>query len=406
MRAEVVIVGAGPAGSATAIACARAGLGVVVVDKSRFPRDKCCGDGLTTGTLRRLETLGVDPRALPSFAGVDDLFVRSPSGRIITVPLAGDGELRAAVARRAELDAALLARARAVGARVLEGRAAVALEEDRHGTGQSALRITCADGTAIAAPFVVAADGAWSPLRRLADELFPAGGRPPGRRSEWHAFRTYAHDVDGPAADQLWVSFPPDYLPGYVWSFPLSGGRANIGLCIERGAERRGAGLQAAWQEVLASPFLDSLLGRSAAIEGAGRSWPIPAGIGEAALSAAGGRLLFVGDAARAADPFTGEGVGQALESGMAAAAAIVALGGASARAVAEHYHRAIAGGLAADHRVSWAARALMATPLGARAALRGTDLHPRLRRQVGRWLYEDYPRSLVARPWRWRPRR
>ena len=84
---RVVIVGAGPAGSSAAIVLARGGADVVVIDKATFPRDKCCGDGLTTGALRRLETLGLDPSTLPSWQKVDDVVVRSVSGRVVTFPM-------------------------------------------------------------------------------------------------------------------------------------------------------------------------------------------------------------------------------------------------------------------------------------------------------------------------------
>src|SRR5262245_56080896 len=69
---EVLVVGAGPAGAAAAIESRRLGLDVLAVDKARFPRDKTCGDGLTTGALRRLEQLGVDVRALASYASVTE----------------------------------------------------------------------------------------------------------------------------------------------------------------------------------------------------------------------------------------------------------------------------------------------------------------------------------------------
>ena len=66
ISADVVVVGGGPGGMAAAIPLARAGREVVVVDKARFPRDKCCGDGLTTAALRLLETLGLEPASVPS----------------------------------------------------------------------------------------------------------------------------------------------------------------------------------------------------------------------------------------------------------------------------------------------------------------------------------------------------
>jgi 3',5'-cyclic AMP phosphodiesterase CpdA len=86
VRADLVVVGAGPAGSAAAIAAARGGLDVVVVDKAHFPRDKTCGDGLTTAALRALERLGLRPDAVPSWRAVDGVWLRSPSGQTSTWP--------------------------------------------------------------------------------------------------------------------------------------------------------------------------------------------------------------------------------------------------------------------------------------------------------------------------------
>jgi menaquinone-9 beta-reductase len=108
LAADVVVIGGGPAGSAAAIELARAGRDVTLVDRARFPRDKACGDGITTGALRLLEVLGLQPRRVASWQRVDDVVVRGPAGPEVTFPLPRAGGMYAAVARRADLDTALL----------------------------------------------------------------------------------------------------------------------------------------------------------------------------------------------------------------------------------------------------------------------------------------------------------
>src|SRR5690606_35501810 len=110
-RCDVIVVGAGPAGSATAIRLARSGQRVVVLDRSTFPRDKTCGDGLTTAALRELEDLGFDPATVPSWLEVHGVELHPPArGRSGTRPTGyslprGRGTY-SAIARRTELDAA------------------------------------------------------------------------------------------------------------------------------------------------------------------------------------------------------------------------------------------------------------------------------------------------------------
>ena len=114
LKGDIAIVGAGPAGCAAAITAARARRRVVLIDRARFPRDKCCGDGLTTAALRHLEQLGLDTTQVPSFTTTDELVIRSGSGRLATLTFRSGGTA-AAVCRRVDLDAALVALSRANG---------------------------------------------------------------------------------------------------------------------------------------------------------------------------------------------------------------------------------------------------------------------------------------------------
>ena len=123
-------------------------------------------------------------------------------------------------------------------------------------------------------------------------------------------------------------------------------------------------------------------------------------------LAAAGGRALFVGDAARATDPMTGEGIGQALESGVLAAEAIVAAGALQPWVAQRRYEASVRQTLALDNRVA----GLLSTHgvahrKGIRIAVALADTNDWTRRTFGRWLFEDEPRGALLSPRRWHRR-
>jgi len=244
----------------------------------------------------------------------------------------------------------------------------------------------------IRATTVVAADGMWSPTRKL------LGLASSGYRGEWQAFRQYVADV-GPAAADLHVWFEPDLLPGYAWSFPLPGGRANVGFGVLRGGQVAVGDTGRIWDGLMDRPAIRAVLGDNARPEGRRSAWPIPARVDAAVLDH--GPVLFVGDAASASDALTGEGIGQALQTGILAAEA--ALAGGTAAEVASIYARSVRRDLVADHTMSVALQGMLASPAGARMALWATALVPWTRRNFARWLFEDYPRALLATPRRWK---
>ncbi len=403
--ADVVVVGAGPAGAAAAATLARRGADVVLIDRARFPRDKTCGDGLTTGALARLEGLGIDPRRLPSFTPVTSMLVRSPRGRTTTLPLPATGGVHAASVRRIHLDAALVDTAHAAGARVLDGVAVAHVAPVASGP-DAPLRVVLADGVALTTRFVVGADGAWSPVRRLVE-----GGRRRARtagavdraRGEWHGFRIYATGVRPLEPYRITVWFEPSLLPGYAWVFPLGDGTANLGVCLRRRDGVHGRELADALAKVCAHAFLPSLLGPKAVAEGPPRSWPIPDGTSAPLLHGLEGRVLFAGDAARGADPMTGEGIAQALEMGAAAGEALAA-GGRPRRdgGPAASYAAALAG-LVADQRRTAQASRLFTRPRLAEAVLGFTASTGPTRRLAARLIFDDTARARIADPHAWK---
>lgn len=384
----MVVVGAGPAGTAAAITSARAGLDVVVVDKATFPRDKICGDGLTTGALRHLEHLGLDPADVESWMTAQDCWIRSPSGRTTSFSLpAGRGQY-VAIATRRDLDSALVDLARKAGADVLDGHAMTAARESTDGVEVDVEGV----GT-IRARWAIGADGMWSPLRKQ------LGVAAEGYRGEWHAFRQYVSNVGPLASRDLYISFEADIVPGYFWSFPLPDGRANIGFGIQRGGSHSTQDMKRLWPALLERPHIRAVLGPSWTADEPHRAWPIPARVDSLPPTTA--RTLFVGDAIAACDVMTGEGIGQALATGTRAAESVIGMGASGDAAL--DYVTALRRELVADHRMSALLVRGLSTPTGAARAVAIAATNDWTRRNFTRWLFEDYPRALIATPRRWR---
>ena len=385
---DVLVVGAGPAGTAAALTAHARGLTVAWADKAAFPRDKTCGDGLTTQALRLLEHLGFSRTELAAaeYVPVTEAVLVSPSGRVVSLPLPRDGD-HAGVIPRVSFDAALVAFARRRGVELMSDRAVqdVAVTGDR-------VKVGFADGETIEARHVIAADGHWSTVRR---SLHPGA---PADLGTWHAARQYFENVDD---DRLWAVFEPDLLPGYAWIFPAPNGGANVGFgCLREG--RRGRDLRALWPDLLARPRLQEILGPRARPVGTVHAWPIPTRYEIDRLT--DGPVLYVGDAAAVVDPMTGEGIAQAIESGMLAADAVAASG--SVADIAARYRRHVDRHLGRDLRfAAWLQRALASAP-AANATFRAVDACDWTRRNFARWLFEGYPRRVLLTPDRWQRQR
>ena len=388
MSTKVLIVGAGPAGTACATELHRAGADVLVIDKSAFPRDKCCGDGLTTSALRHLEHLGFDLGRVPNARECTDVFVHSPANRTVSLSLPVDGSKYAVITPRIELDHALVRHCRDMGIEIIEQAALLSVDQN----DADSVKVTI-DGLGTRAfDYVVAADGMWSPTRKM------LGLHTDGYLGEWHAFRQYIGNVTGPAATELHVWFEEDLLPGYAWSFPLPGNRVNFGFGILREKGHSVQHMNDLWRSLLSRPHIVSALGDGSEPEGRHTAWPIPARVDTAVRSS--GRVLFIGDAVCATDILTGEGIGQALETGILAARAITE--GRSAPDVRARYSQLIDRNFVADHRMSDTLGRWLAGRRVTEAVLRLVDLNGWTRRNFVRWMFEDEPRAVVLTPRRW----
>ena len=383
---DVAIVGGGPAGSSAACTVAKSGLSVLLIDKSEFPRDKCCGDGLTTMALRLSEELGLNIENLKNLEVVDEAVIHFPSGRREVFPLPGKG-LFAAIVPRAEYDLALIDLARELQVDVRLGHKFSSITFDGEKTF---LNI---DGIGeVETSFVIAADGAWSPIRRSLDLSEERS------RGEWLAFRQY---ISGVASDnnELHVWFEKDLLPGYAWSFPLPNGRANIGFGVLKSQDFSASETAQLARDLLNRKSISETLGGGIKLEGRQTAWPIPARVNNQQLTSRS--VIFVGDAAACTDILTGEGIGQALLTGILAGEAIKS--GKSQKMVTSFYEKSVKSHLFSDHQMSVLLQKVLTHPAGAENALRLASMNQWSRRNFARWMFEDYPRALLFTPKRWK---
>jgi geranylgeranyl reductase family protein len=318
-RFDVLVIGAGPAGSIAALVLARSGARVALLDKARFPRDKACGDFIGPRGLQVLADLGV-----PEPPGIDvgDMVVVGPTGRRVVLPCF-DGDSypgRARAVTRTVFDDALRTAALDAGAIPCDGRADRPLGSDASLDG-----FTVSDGGELRADFVIGADGATSHVAQSA-------GLVESSRVLWgFAVRCYLDQrVDLPAIT-LWEETRWHAFPGYGWIFPGPGGVANVGVGIGTLADRQsGAGAVRMLPAYLDHLVRLGLLDRTPTL-------PLPRRLGGwlkmgmVGTAPAAGRVLLVGDAAGLVNPLQGEGIAQAMTSGRAAAEAVLGSPGSAA---------------------------------------------------------------------------
>jgi geranylgeranyl reductase family protein len=312
---DVLVVGAGPGGSAAAYHLARHGVDVIVVEKTAFPREKVCGDGLTPRSVAAMLRMGIDPDGEPGFERIRGLRVYSRSATIeLPWPELSSWPGYGLVMPRIDFDHLLVQRAEKAGARIMERTEAL---EPVFGDGWvTGARVRPADDkdaepTLIRARFTIAADGAASRFAK------PAGIRRDDSRPLGIAARRYYRTPYHPGPwFESWLDLWEGelLLPGYGWLFPVEGGRINLGA----GLLNTFKDFKQVSAQRLFSAFATMLppaweIDEEHA-EGRVLSGPLPMSMNRVPRVVPG--MLLIGDAAGAVNPFNGEGIAYAIETG------------------------------------------------------------------------------------------
>ncbi len=395
-RTDVLVVGAGPAGSAAAAWAAKAGLEVVLADAAVFPRDKTCGDGLTPRAIGELQRLGLEDwlRAHTVNQGLR----AHGFGQTLLLPWPG-GHLPAwgSAVARTELDDHLRTTAIKAGATAIDGARAVDVR--REGGRVAAVTFGTADGPLeIECRHLVVADGVRSPL-----------GKVLGR--EWHRDTVYGVAgrayIDSEMSDDPWISSHLELrdqddkiLSGYGWIFPLGTGEVNIGVGTLATSKRPA--------DIAIKPLMSHYTDQRRdefKLSGPLRmptSALLP--MGGAVSNVAGPNWALIGDAAACVNPLNGEGIDYGLETGRLVAEMISEgrdLDVAWPALLAEHYGESfsIARRLAGLVTVPWV------LPRFGPAGMRSDWLMTLALRWMGN-LVTDEDRDRAARVWRWAGRR
>ena len=318
---DLLVIGGGPAGSAAAYWAASAGLDVVVVEKKAFPREKTCGDGLTPRAVKALQDMGLGER-LEQFHRFDGLRALG-HGRSLELrwPQHSLYPSYGYVVRRCDLDTFVAENAEAAGATLRQGAEALApVFEDGRLVGAVVKDKETGESSEIRARYVVIADGANSRFGRALgctrNKSYPQG----------MAIRTY---YESPLHDDPWIESSLDVrdragksLPGYGWIFPVGNGTINVGV-----------GLLSTFKDfktINTSHLMTEFAATLPSYWGIDPEHPTqaPTGgrlpMGGAINPKVGANWCVVGDAAGSINPFNGEGIDYAYETGRMAASLII----------------------------------------------------------------------------------
>jgi len=318
--ADVIVVGAGPGGSATAYHLARHGVATLLLEKSQFPREKVCGDGLTPRAVAQLVRMGVDlneqgwlrNRGLRVIGGGVRMELRWPD--LASFPDFG------LTRTRHDFDHILVRRAVAAGADLRTGHHVTGLVRDEANGRVVGVTASTPEGErTFRAPITVAADGVSGRLP-LALGLSKREDRPMGVAVRRYYRSPARHDDD---YLESWLELRSKrhdrLLPGYGWIFGMGDGRVNVGLgALNSSGEFRRTNYRALLSEWLANTPADWGLADEANADGPVKGAALPMGFNRVPHYTRG--VMLVGDTGGMVNPFNGEGIAYAMESGELAA--------------------------------------------------------------------------------------
>jgi len=395
--AQIIVVGGGPAGAATAFHLARAGVDVTILDRAHFPRDKPCSEYMSPQASRILDAMGVLEQIERSGAAhLAGMRIRAPNGttfhgRFADVEGFRGYRDRGLALRRTILDHLLLDRARAVGAIVREGERVTALRRDPNGrvTGVDTI-----DGSGktrtLSASIVVGADGLRSIVARRLDL---AATRLAQRRV---AFVTHFAGIDMGDSGEMHVEHD-----GYLGLADVGGGMTNVAVVVPRSRAREASGDPAA--------FVDAWIGHrrhmAPRFAKAVRVTPILATgpFASAARRAWAPGAALVGDAADFFDPFTGEGIYAALRGAELLAPRIIDALAATSPADHDASLRAYDRARIAEFRGKWAVEHIIGVavtfPAVMNVAARSLALRPHMAHTIVGVTGDFVPAREVLRP-------
>lgn len=309
---DIIIVGGGPAGATCALYAHSAGLNVLLVDKHKFPRDKICGDAIPGKCITILEDLGLLDifKSLPK-SSMYGVTISSPNEKVANIKSARSSRMVGHVCRRIDFDNLIFQSAKNKVETKENFTVTDVLRQNGQVTGIVGMQKDQETYETYSAKVVIAADGFKSIIARKMDlwEHDP---------DHWvvatRGYYTGIKDINS----SFEVHLVKDYVPGYFWIFPLEDGTANVGLgMLHRELKARKINLKKAHIEITESSLLRERF-RTAELIGDINGSNLP--LGSKVRKAYGDGFILLGDAAGLIDPFTGEGIGNAMHSAKIAA--------------------------------------------------------------------------------------